>query len=183
MTCQISTPTQQTKHGPIKQFTFTVCHSSSRCRLIAHIICKAFKRAFLIVHVRAVNSGFDWAQGDACLRADVRPACRYMARLDDPYRRTCFAKVGTRTCLHMRDCMCSFSNRWHALRRLEGEDRRQSERRGNSLWFSPLLFSSLLVFMTFAFYLPLTTAWGPKRGKPCFYLSLDGGLILYLPAL
>ncbi len=71
-----------------------------------------FELAVLTVHVRAVNGGSGWARGEACLWADVRPAWREMARLDDPYRRTCFAKVGTRTCLHMRDGMCSFSNRW-----------------------------------------------------------------------
>lgn len=96
------------------------------------------------------------------------PACRTMAQLNDPYRRTCFVKVGTRTCLHMRDGMCSFSNRWQRSGdcREKTEDRVRGGEEGDSLWFLPLLF-----FMTFAFYLPLTTAEGPKRGKPCFLFA------------
>lgn len=117
------------------------------------------------------------ARGEACLQADVRPACREMARLDDPYRRTCLAKVGPWTCLHMRDSMCSFSNRWQ--RSGDWREKTEREKGGQSVVFP----SSLLVFMTFVFYLPLTTAWVPKRGKPCFYLSQDGGLILYLQVL
>lgn len=75
-----------------------------------------------------------------------------------------------------------FSNRWQH----SGDWREKTEDRvgegGTNCggFFSP---SSPLIFMTFAFYLPLTTAWGLKRGKTCFYLSQDSGLISYLPAL
>lgn len=79
----------------------------------------------------------------------------------------------------MRDSMCSFFQQMAALRQLEGKDR-MGEGGTNCGFFSP---SSPLIFMTFAFYLPLTTAWGLKRGKTCFYLSQDSGLISYLPAL
>lgn len=103
------------------------------------------------------------------------PACREMARSADPRRRTRFARVGTRTCPHMRAGMCSFSNRWQR----SGDWREKTEdtaREGGGQSVVPP--SPRLVFMTFAFYLPLTTARGPKRGKSCFYLSPDGGLIL-----
>lgn len=104
--------------------------------------------------------------GEAFLRADVRPGMsREMARLDDSYRRTCFAKVGIGTCLHMRDGMCSFSNRWQR----SGDWREKTEDRVREKgWQSVVFPSSLLVFMTLAFYLPLTAAWGPKRGKILF---------------
>lgn len=74
-----------------------------------------------------------------------------------------------------------FSNRWQRSGnwREKTEDR-MGEGGTNCGFFSP---SSPLIFMTFAFYLPLTTAWGLKRGKTCFYLSQDSGLISYLPAL
>lgn len=89
---------------------------------------------------------FGWERGEASLQADVRPACWEMARLNDPYRRTCFVKVGPRTCLHMRDGMCSFFQQMAALRRLEGKDRRQSGRRGDKLWGFFPLFSHLYDF-------------------------------------
>lgn len=57
------------------------------------------------------------------------------------------------------------------------ETERKKQKKAPQFAASP---NSLLVFMTFAFYLPLTTAWGLKRGKHCFYLSHDTGL---MPAL
>lgn len=87
------------------------------------------------------------ARGEACLQADVRPACREMARLDDPYRRTCLAKVGPWTCLHMRDSMCSFSNRWQ--RSGDWREKTEREKGGQSVVFS--LFSSRIYDFCFLF--------------------------------
>lgn len=155
VTLKIQSPiNQQTKH-----FGFVSLHPARR--LIPGIASRCvwtscFDRA------RRADERRIWLRR-AC-RADVRPACRGMARLADPCRRTCFVKVGTRTCLHMRDGMCSFSNRWQRSGDWREKTEDGGERKGGR---KRLVFpTSLLVFMTFAFYLPLTSAWGPKRGKP-----------------
>lgn len=67
--------------------------------------------------------------------------------------------------------------RWLEEAAKDGERKEKKKNKAPKFVASP---NSLLVFMTFAFYLPLTTAWGLKRGKHCFYLSHDTGL---MPAL
>lgn len=143
--------------------------------LIAHISPGLFERDLFWLCTSELWMGSSaGARGEACLRADVMPACREVARLDESRRRTCSAKLGTRTCLHMRVGMCSFFQQMAALRRLEGEDK--SERRGTVCGLS--LFSSRLYDFHFLF-----TPYRSLGPKPCFYVSQDGGLILYVPVL
>lgn len=74
-----------------------------------------------------------------------------------------------------------FFQQMAALRRLEQEvGDGVRERRPAVCGFSQF---SACFYVTFAFYLPLTTAWGLKRGKHCFYMSQDTGLKLVLWSL
>lgn len=149
LTRQISSPvTQLTKHDPIKQIHISVCHSSSLlqsnlthqpwCVWTACFDCQSCEWWIWPGARWGVPAG--WRQ---C------PACRVMAWLDDPSRRTCFAKVGTKTCLHMRGGMCSFSNRWQ-----RSGDWREKTRVREGGTVCGFLFSSLWLLL-FIYPLPL----------------------------
>lgn len=165
MTHHISSPiTQQTKHDPIVKIHISVCQYSSRCRLIPHISPGVFERPVLTVGPWVLDLAgawwgvlVGWRQAGMSRDGMVGWSLR-MTRRASTWKTACvlFPTDGSAP-------------------RLEGEDRVGE---GETVCgFS--LFSSCVS----DFYLPLTVAWGPKRGKPCFYLSQDGGLIQYLPAL
>lgn len=99
---------------------------------------------------RRVNGGFGPRRGEASLRPDVR-LWRWDALKFRP----------------LHDSRLFFQQ-MAALRRLQGGGRRWSERQP----VAPP--TSQQVFMTFAFYLPLSAAWVLRRGTACSRWPPDG---------
>lgn len=132
--------------------------------LIAHISPGLFERdLFWLCTSELWMVSSAGARGEACLRADVMPACREVARLDESRRRTRSAKLGTRTCLHMRVGMCSFFPTDGSAPATGG--RRQEWEKGDSLRSFPFLLSSLWLSL---FIYPL-----PQPGAQTLFLCLS----------
>lgn len=145
-----------------KECTFQFVSPSSSCALIPHISVLLRTGSVVTEHVGAVNNIWlgVW-QGVPAGWHQARHV-RGVAWLDASCRRKWFTEVRTRTCLRMRDSMCSFSNRWQRSGdwREETEDKVGEGGQSVVFPFSSLIFKPFIYLLALAWTLLLcVTRW------------------------